>query len=132
MLDRRNRRGITSDYTLLVGQSPFADAQCLLLADALAPHLAERLHQLLRLPCEGILLAGQGHDDGDTWVDAGIAVERHQEGSQLLRAARPGALQAGGVLRQLVEHDEDLAASEHLLDLRFARVLAGFADGRAS
>ena len=111
-LHGHHRGGIPGDDAGHALGRLLADGQGVVLVHVLAGDLGKELAQLGSLVGKGIGGRGQGDDHGDTRMAAGVAVQGHEEGGQLISAVRPGRLQPGRVLGQLVEHDQHLLPLE--------------------
>jgi hypothetical protein len=129
-LDRYHRRRVAGGHTLRIARGALGDRFGFGSAESGAAHLRQQLDEALGLPGKGIGGARQGHDNDEAGMGAGVAVQPKEEGGKLLGAVRAGHFEPGRVLRQLVEHDECLAALEHGIEIgrtgrrRGGRILA--------
>ena len=115
--DRGHGGDVAGDDAADLAVGAAGDVQGLGLADLLALGLGDDLREHRGLAGEGVLLAGQGQDHGDAGVVLGVLEQGHQEGGDAGATAGAGRFDAGGVGRQLVEHDEDAPALEDQVEV---------------
>jgi len=124
-LNRHHRGRVTRDDALRIAGSPFGDRLRLGFADLGPPDLRKQADDVPRLPRESVRLAGERDDDNEPAMRARPAVQREQEGRQLLGPVGACCLEAGGVLRELIEQHEGLATLEHGVEIGRTRRRSG-------
>ena len=121
-LHRRDRRCVAHDDTCHAAGGALRKRDGVVLVQLLASQFVQQPGEALRLPGKRVRRTGQGHHQRDPGVRLGIAVQRHNERRQLIRAAIGHRdLQTGGVLRQFIQHDQNFLPVQD----RFKKMLSG-------
>lgn len=114
--DGNNRRCIPGNDASARGFRPPWQSQGFILGDVLTSDLDQEFFATPCLTIEGVRLARECHHDGDGAVIPAVAIEHHQEGGELIAAARAGRFRAGSVLGRFVKHNDRFSAGEYAIE----------------